>query len=262
MKSALFSTLLLLLYIRLSAGDDFCGTRNTAFQVGESSTYIVYYKLGAYVPAGEAKFSVVLEQMDNKPVYHIAGVGSTYGFYDNFFKVRDKYETYVDTATLQPVKFIRNVAEGTYRKYENVSFSRQTGTAITSNGVYKVPSCIQDVISAIFYARNIDFNKLQPGATIPFPMFLDNTTYDLYLRYVGKEVIKTRYGKFHSIKFKPLLIKGNMFEGGEKMTVWVSDDANHLPLRAESPISVGRVDVDMMGYRNLRYPLSSLISVR
>jgi hypothetical protein len=92
-------------------------------------------------------------------------------------------------------------------------------------------------------------------------MFLDNEVYQMYLRYLGKETIKTKYGKFRAIKFKPLLIKGTIFEGGEKMTVWVSDDKNHIPLRIESPISVGSVKIDMISYRNLRYPLTSLISL-
>jgi len=97
---------------------------------------------------------------------------------------------------------------------------------------------------------------------IPYTMFLDSQIYNLYIRYLGKETIKTRYGKFRAIKFKPLLIYGTIFKGGEKMTVWISDDANHLPLRIESPISVGKISADMMGYHNLRYPLKSLISIR
>jgi hypothetical protein len=111
----------------------------------------------------------------------------------------------------------------------------------------------------VYYARNIDFNKYKPGDKIPFDMFLDDEIYHLYLRYEGKDNVKTKYGKFRAIKFKPLLIKGSIFEGGEQMNVWVSDDANHLLLRAESPISVGSIKVDMMGYKNLRYPLTSLI---
>jgi hypothetical protein len=79
---------------------------------------------------------------------------------------------------------------------------------------------------------------------------------------MSKETIKTRYGKFKAIRFKPLLIKGTMFEGGEKMNVWVSDDPNHIVLRVESPLSVGSVKVDMMGYKNLRYPLTSLLNIR
>ncbi|MFN7273679.1 MAG: DUF3108 domain-containing protein, partial [Bacteroidota bacterium] len=101
-----------------------------------------------------------------------------------------------------------------------------------------------------------------PGDKIPFAMFLDNEVFNLYIKYLGKEVIKTKYGTFNAIKFRPLLVKGTLFEGGEKMTVWVSDDNNHIPLRVESPIVVGSIKADMMGYSNLRYPLSSLINLR
>jgi hypothetical protein len=137
-------------------------------------------------------------------------------------------------------------------------FNQSANTAVTKSGVYKVPDCVQDVISAVYCARNIDFNKYKKDDKIPFKMFLDNEVYDMYIRYLGKEEIKTKYGKFRAIKFKPLLLKGTIFEGGEKMNVWVSDDANRIPLRVESPIVVGSVKMDMMSYRNLRYPLSSL----
>lgn len=254
---------IVLFSLPLRAGDGFCGLRNTAYQAGESITFkVMYAVVGAHIGAGEVTFSTNLEQLNNRPVYHIVGDGKTYPFYDNVFKVRDRYETFIDTATLQPLRFIRNVYEGGYKKYQNVTFNKVTNTAITNDGVFKTPECIQDVLSAIYYARNIDFNKYKPEDKIPFQVFLDNEVYNMYIRYLGKETIKTRYGKFRAVKFKPLLIKGTLFEGGEKMTVWVSDDGNHIPVRVESPISVGSVKVDMLSYRNLRYPLSSLISLR
>ncbi len=241
----------------------FCGLRNTAFQAGEQITLKVFYSVaGAYIGAGEATFTTSLTNFQNTPVYHIVGEGKTYSFYDNFFKVRDRYESFVDTATLQPYRFIRNVNEGGYTKYENVTFSKTANTAVTNKGVYKVPTCVQDVLSAVFYARNIDFNQYKPGDQIRFSMFLDDEIYEMYIRYLGKEKIKTRYGKFNAIKFKPLLIAGTIFEGGEKMTVWVSDDKNRIPIRVESPITVGSIKVDMISHRNLRYPLSSLVSLR
>ena len=253
----------LLCGLSLSAGDNFCGIRNTSFQHGETITFTVFYNvIGIYVNAGTATFSTTLERLNNKPVYHIVGEGKSNSSYDWIFKVRDRYESYIDTANLQPLKFIRNIDEGGYKKYENITFNQQANTAITTDGVYKVPNCIQDVLSSVYYARNIDFSKYKPGDKIPFDMFLDNEVYHLYVRYLGKETIKTKYGKFRAIKFKPLLVKGTMFEGGEKMTVWVSDDANHIPVRIESPISVGSVKVDMMQYRGLRYPLTSLVSWR
>lgn len=243
-------------------GDEFCGVRNSAFQYNETITYKVFYTLaGVYIGAGEAVFTTALENINGRTVYHVTGDGKTYSFYDNFYRVRDKYETYIDTSTMQPLKFVRNVDEGGFKIYENVTFNKSTDAAVTNKGVFKVPACVQDVLSAIYYARNIDFSKLRADDKIPFSMFLDNQVYNLYIRYLGKEVIKTKYGKFRAIKFKPLLIKGTIFEGGEKMTVWVSDDPNHIPLRVESPISVGSVKVDMMDFRNRRSPLSSLLDI-
>jgi hypothetical protein len=260
---SVFFILLSVISFPLQAGDEFCGIRNTSFQASEIITFRVMYSLaGANIGAGEVVFSTTQEMLNNKPVYHIIGDGKTYPFYDKVFKVRDKYETFIDTATLQPYKFIRNVYEGGYKKYENVIFNKNTNAAITNDGVFKVPSCVQDVLSSIYYARNIDFNKYNPGDKIPFSVFLDNELFQIYIRYIGKETIKTKYGKFKTIKFKPLLIKGTLFEGGEKMNVWVSDDANHIPVRIESPITVGSVKVDMMGHRNLKHPLTSLVSLR
>jgi len=247
----------------LSAGGEFCGLRNTAFQEGEVINYNVYYSIiGLYINAGSASFEVNQEKLNNKPVYHVTGSGTSNSSYDWIFKVRDKYESYIDTNTLQPLKFIRNVDEGGYKINENVTFNKESNTAVTNKGVIKIPACVQDVISSIYYARNIDYSKYNPDEKIPFTMLLDNEIYNLYIKYIGKEVIKTRYGKFKAIKFSPLLVKGTIFSGGEKMMVWVTDDANHIPIRIESPISVGSVKVDMMGYKGLRYPLSSLISKR
>lgn len=266
LKPILILVLLFFLVFPLKAGvnppGDFCGDRNTTTQGGEQLIYAVYYSLaGIYVNAGAAVFTNTLERLNGKPVYHITADGKSHTSYDWIYKVRDLYETYMDTATLMPVKFIRNVNEGGYKHYENINFNHAAGTAVTSKGVFKVASCTQDVLSAVYNARNIDFNRYKVEDKIPFKMFLDNEMHDMYVRYLGKEEIKTKYGKFRAIKFKPLLVKGTIFEGGEKMTVWVTDDENHIPVRIESPILVGSIKVDMMSYKNLRYPLTSLLKV-
>jgi len=254
---------LLLCCLSFTTALEQCNMRNTAFKAGEVVTMKIYYTtLGMYVGAGEATFTTTLERFNGKPVYHCIGDGKTYSFFDNFFKVRDRYESYIDTANLLPYKFIRNVQEGTYKKYNNITFNQGANTAVTTAGVYKVTPCIQDVVSAVYYARNINFDKYKKDDKIPFDMFLEDEVFHLYIRYIGRETIKTKYGKFKAIRIKPLLLKGTIFEGGENMNAWFSDDPNHLLLRVESPISVGSIKVDMMGYSNLRYPLTSLQGVR
>jgi hypothetical protein len=240
--------------------DNFCGINNIAFQVNEEVTFTVYYAVaGIYVNAGNAVFTSKLETINNRPVYHITGDGKTNPSYDWIYRVRDKYETFIDTTTMQPLKFLRNVNEGGYKIYQNITFNKTANTAIATDGVFKVPACVQDVVSAMYYARNLDFSQLRPEDKIPFSMFLDNEVENMYIRFVGREDIKTKYGKFHALKIKPLLLKGQIFDGGENMTVWVTDDLNHIPVRIESPLVVGKVKIDMMSYNNLRHPLTSLI---
>lgn len=252
---------LLLISIASYAQNDFCGIKNTSFKEGERLVFKVYYNMGAiWVGAGYATFNTTLEDLNGRKVYHVVGDGKTMKSYEWFYKVRDKYETYIDVETMLPAKFIRNVDEGGFKIYNNVTFNQNIGQAISTKGVYKVPKCIQDVLSAIYYARNIDYSKYTPGDKIPFSMFLDDQVYNLYIRYIGKERVTTKYGTFNAIKISPLLIEGTIFKGGEKMMVWVSDDANRIPVRVDSPILVGSIKVDLVGYDKLRNPFTALIS--
>lgn len=261
-RTLAFLTISLLLFLSpASAQNDFCTIKNSSFKDGEKLVFKAYYNMSRiWINAGNAVFTVTSEKLDNKKVYHITGEGKTQKSYEWFYKVNDKYETFIDESTLLPHRFIRNVNEGGFRIYNNVTFNQNIGQAISTKGVYQVPKCIQDVLSAIYFARNIDYSKYQTGDKIPFKMFLDDQVYDLYIRYLGKEVIETKYGKFNAIKIAPLLIEGTIFKGGEKMAIWVSDDANHIPLRVDSPILIGSIKVDLVGFDNLRNELTSLIS--
>jgi len=228
-----------------------------AFQPREKISYTVYYNvIGIYVNAGSATFTTSSEKLQDADVFHVVGEGSTNPNYDWIFKVRDRYESYFNSTDLQPVKFIRQINEGKFKKTEEVNFNQQTNTATTKTGVYKVPENVQDVISVMYYARNINYDQYHNGDKILFSMFLDDKVYNMYIHYMGKETIQTKYGKFNAIKLKPLLLKGSLFEGGEDMTIWVTDDPNHIPVRIESPIIVGSIKVDLMHYENLRYPVT------
>jgi hypothetical protein len=89
-------------------GNEFCGIKNTSFSAGESVTMKVFYNtLGMYVGAGEATFTTSLERFNGKVAFHCVGEGKSYSFFDKFFIVRDRYESYIDTATMLPIKFIK-----------------------------------------------------------------------------------------------------------------------------------------------------------
>jgi len=82
----------------------------------------------------------------------------------------------------------------------------------------------------------------------------------LYVRYLGKEILKTHdKRKFKTIKFSALLIEGTIFNGGEDLTVWVTDDLNRIPVLVEAKILIGSVKATVLDMENLKFPLTSEI---
>jgi hypothetical protein len=243
-----------------------CSVTNQAFQSGEELSFVVNYNWGAiWMTAAEVTFSVSKSELNGRQVYHFEGVGGTYPKYDWFYKVRDKYEAYADTVTLSPFRFRRVVNEGGTHLIDDYVFSQKKKKVYTSTqkgDVSKLDSlaitaCTNDVITSIFYARCLDFSAYKPKDTIPISFVLDGEVFNSYIRYMGKEVIYSELlGNVQCIKFKPKLVEGTIFKGGEGMTVWVTDDKNKMPVYVETPIIVGTIKVNLNKYKGLRHPIN------
>jgi len=244
-----------------------CDMVNTTFQAGEELTYKVYYNWNfIWLAAGEATFKVE----DQGDQYYISAKGRTFKSYEWFFKVRDKYETYVDKETLLPSLFVRNVQEGKYTLYNKVNFDQKAGIANSEKGKkieeakmneFKIEPCIHDVLSIIYFARNLAFDNISEQGSFPVKIFIDDETWPLEVKYKGKEEKKRikKGGKYNTIKFSPELIAGTVFKKGDQMMVWVSDDENKIPLMIETPVSVGSVKIVLKDYKGLKYDLVSKI---
>jgi hypothetical protein len=124
----------------------------------------------------------------------------------------------------------------------------------------KITGCTYDVMSSLLFTRNIDYSKMKSNEKIPITVVMDDKTYDLYFRYIGIENKKLKnVGTFECLKFTVLLVQGTMFHEGEDMFIWVTNDKNHIPLWAESPILIGNVKARITKIQGNRYPLTSKI---
>jgi hypothetical protein len=243
-----------------------CEVKNFAFKSGEQFYYQIQYNWGAvWMNAGEADFKVETEELNGRKVFHFVGTGSTYPKYDWFFKVRDKYESYADTFNLKPIRFKRDVSEGGNHTYDDYVFNHKKNKVYTfekrnkkplKTDSLKITECTMDVVTAIFYTRCIDFSKYKPNDTIPVTFVLDGEVVNSYVRYVGKEIIYNAVlGYVECIKFRPKLIEGSLFKGGEGMVVWVTNDKNRMPVYVETPILVGTIKVHLTKYSGHKYPI-------
>lgn len=248
--------------------NDSCAIDNTSFAPGERLVYKAYYNWKfVWIPAGEAVFDVI----ENKNDYEIKVVGKTYESYDYFFKVRDYFYSRIDKKTLYPKSFVRIIEEGDYRKFDSISFDQARQKAYSFNGKTRATAkmqqvnfnaCMHDLLSVLYYLRNVNVDQYKKGNYIPTQVFFDNETFPIKVRYEGKEAQKEikELGTYHTIKVIPDLVVGNVFKDGDKMKIWVSDDANKLPLLIESPLKIGSAKAVLKSYRGIRHKLSAKIS--
>jgi uncharacterized protein DUF3108 len=231
---------------------------NTAFKEGEVLTYRMHYGL---INAGAAVLEVkpdILE-INGRKVYHIVGTGYTTGSTDWFFKVRDRYETYMDKNALLPWLFVRRVDEGGYKFSQDYSFNHYTKKVdIGDNQKFDIPAGVQDMVSAFYSARALDLSNAKPNDIFSLNCFLDKEVWPLRIRYIGKEVIDTDLGKFRCLKFRPIVQKGRVFKKEEDLNVWISDDKNHIVMRAKADVIIGSIKMDITSTKNLANPTSKV----
>jgi hypothetical protein len=247
-----------------------CSFKNETFKANEFFGFEIYYSWGAiWMNAGGASFNTEITELNNQAVYHFVGLGASYPKYDWFYKVNDKYESYADTFSLKPLRFKREAHEGGNYTYDDYVFNHKKKKVYTAskrgkNTTYldslTISSCTNDVLTAIYYTRCIDFSLYKIKDTIPVTFVLDGALYPSYVRYLGSEVIHSDLlGDVRCIKFRPKLVAGTIFKGGEGMTVWVTDDKNRMPVYVETPIIVGTIKVHLSKYSGLRNKIDCVI---
>jgi len=238
---------------------------NEAFKPGERLQFRFFYDawLTGRVTAG---YGITEVKETNKTfygreVYHLDTEGFSKGIFNWFFKVEDNFDSYIDKESLAPYLLVRRTREGGYEKDDEYHFNQSGNYVVTRTDSIIVPPYIQDFISAVFYSRTINSDTLEKGDVIPINFFLDDSVYTSAIIYEGKQEIEIKLGKFRCLRFKPGMATGEVFSDKYPMTLWVTDDKNHLPVLATSAIVVGNLKAELMEYDGLANPMTSLIEL-
>jgi len=243
------------------AADSLRSIKNQSFTFGESLTYHIHY---GWFDVGFASVTVheKLQQFKGRPCYSTEGTSKSAGVFEWIYKVRDHYKSYVDTAAIIPWKSYRKIHEGGWDYKEEFEFDHFTSEVERTDSLgnkkkFQVAKNMQDILSAFYYVRTIDFSNADSGDIFGIPeFFIEDTVYPLHFTFVGKEIVKTPVGKIAALKFKPLLQTGRIFSKKNDMTVWISDDMNKIPVHVKSKILVGSIKIDLLEYKGLRNKLA------
>ena len=248
---------LIILFIFFVFSEDLF-SKGTPFEPGEYTEYKIYFSA---IWVGNSTLEVNNEiAINGRKSYYVKGTGKTTPFFDWFFKVRDVYETYIDRQSILPIEFTRNVNEGGYLINQHYLFNHMQNIVTTPDSTYYIPENTQDMLSAFFYARTLNKEVLKNSTDNIFeiPIFVDEEIYNIKIRYLGNELIKTHWGFVDCMVFQPHMQEGRIFENEEEMKIWITDDKNRILVKAETVIWAGIIRAELNNYNNLKTPLKFL----
>lgn len=227
-----------------------------AFKAGEKLTYILHYGL---LNAGEATLELKEgdREIQGRKILHAVGHGKSVGAFKAFYKVDDLYESYFDEQGVFPWAFTRRVDEGGYTFSQDYLYLQHRHQVTTQkNETHDTPASVQDMISAFYYARTFDLSNVKEGDEFTVDLFMDDENWPLKMKYLGKETVKLRSGRYRCLKFQPVVQQGRVFKGNDDLNVWVTDDANHIPVLVEAKILVGSIKMELSDYAGLANPIA------
>ncbi len=236
-----------------------------SYAQGEVLTYRLHY---GFFTAGEATLSVSpkLYKVEDKICYKFDVHGKSSNVISAMYDINDTWRSYVDTSSLIPAKAYRDIRENSYRLQETTLFDQNSKTIQVHTKKKKNPvkdtqyvaktNDIQDMVSAFYYLRGIDYKKMKVGETVKVNAFFEDEFYDFQVRYQGVETIKTKLGKMRAIKLVPIMPKNGLFDGKDALKVWLSDDKNKIPLKVKADMFVGAVEMDIKEHKGLQHSLN------
>ncbi|WP_026450946.1 DUF3108 domain-containing protein [Aequorivita capsosiphonis] len=235
----------------------FLSAQERAYGDGEFFKFRVHY---GFVTAGYATLQVKNASVNGNDVFHVRGYGETVGLSKWFFNVQDDYQSYIDREKDIPYRFIRKIDEGGYTKDLQIDFDHFNNKARVidkkhnETSEFSFPKETQDMISAFYFLRNkLETENIKEGDVVEMNMFFDKENYKFRLKFLGKEVLDTNFGRVRTLVFRPYVQSGRVFKEKESLTVWISDDKNKIPLLIKANLAVGSLKATLTEFKGLQH---------
>ena len=216
---------------------------------GESCSYNIHY---GFINGGNAEYSI--NKKNNEITVVVEGKSNI--VIDVFFRIRDRYESIISTTTVLPKYFKRDIIEGSDEIHQEYFFNHKINLVTTKDQSYDCIKQSQDMLSSFIYGRSLSSKELKNKKPFYINMFLDEENYLMEVNYLSTEIINSKIGKIRCIKLQPKVQVGRVFSNEDDLTIWISDDKNHLLIKAEMGILVGSLAIDIQTSKNIKFPLS------
>jgi hypothetical protein len=241
-----------------SPGSSFAGSARRvepgpilAFAPGERLEFVLTW-MG--IAAGDSLMEVDRQsQPGGGEAWRVSSVTTSRSVVDLVYRVRNRYETWLDPATGLSVKYVIHQDEGGKKK-DQVQVHDQERSEVTllvkekgasTSKVFPVPRGSVDTLAALYLIRD---QKLAPGDRVAFPVFEGRKIWELIVEVVGREEVETGAGRFSTLKLHPLVKYEGIFRRKGDLFVWVTDDDRRMPVLMKSSVTVGSINAELVRY--------------
>lgn len=237
------------------------------FRAGEKLEFALQYNFaGLHTDVGYASIELDSLVFNGEEAFLLSAYGKTVKFFDWVFKVREDFRSVFTRDGLKPLKFTRDTYEGGYVAKNTYFYDWSLDEPVIHADIYSskrgqrsmdipLTPCTFDLPSLFYFARNMNFDVVEPGRKYPMTFAIDDDVYNVYFILHGRESIKVKdIGHVDVIKFGAKLLEGEVFKGEEDMIIYVSDDMNRLPVFFEAPLLVGRATGRLIAWEGLKHP--------
>ncbi|WP_223033486.1 DUF3108 domain-containing protein [Hanstruepera marina] len=226
--------------------------QNTAVSSNEKLVFTAAYNMsGIMTDLAEVTMETQSVKTSKATLLHLKCKATTYSKWDNFFKIRDLYESYVSPTTLKPYMYKRDINEGGYYKFMQYKFKHKSNTVESlkrkrrkdgktwdeNKNISIGPSTI-DIITTIYQIRTLNLDGASAGKVFNFTVIFDNEEHKVSLIYKGKETISTAVGRKSCHKLA-IAAQTEVIQGSNNNLLWLTADANKIPVYAKFKIPVG-----------------------
>lgn len=241
---------------------------HTAFRAGEVLQYSLYYNWKfIWMKAGSATMTITGSTYNGVPSLRTRLIMRGSKKADNYFILRDTLQSHVQADNLRPLHYAKYDIEGSSRRKREVwytypdnrcralqRYTHKDGRVSVKDETKSLQ--IHDMLSIMLRARTYNTSDWKPGKRIIFSMTDGNGVMSQTLIYRGKQKIKIR-GHEDSYQCLKLSFVETNSKGHEKevITFFVTDDANHIPVRLDMYLKFGSAKAYLTGFRGLANPM-------
>ncbi len=270
-----------LITILVLSGNARAGQPSELLGVYRGGERLVYDVTWLGIKAGQATLeSLGVIQLNGERVYHLVTTANSTPQLSKIFRVDDRTESFLALDPMRALRFEKHLREGRYRHSSRTEFDHEKGIATFRYLDFsKVPREITrveeaerhgkylsqefplnpgalDELSVLYYVRTL---PLAAGTTVMARVFAGKKNWDLEVRVLGRETLQTVLGPRSTVVMEPLLKFEGIFQRKGRMIVWITDDAERVPVLMKSEVKIGSF-VATLTRREIGLPHARLVA--